>query len=50
MINRGSYIHECSSFIEFIKQVGGKEIKCEVCPAFYLFFGTSFINSINKFY
>ena len=33
-------------FIEFIKQVGGKEIKCEACQAFYLFFATSSINSI----
>ena len=24
----------------------GKEIKCEVCRAFYLFFATSLINSI----
>ena len=24
----------------------GKEIKCEACPAFYLFFATSLINSI----
>ena len=24
----------------------GKEIKCEACQAFYLFFVTSFINSI----
>ena len=22
---------ECSCFIEFIKRVGGKEIKCEAC-------------------
>ena len=33
-------------FVEFIKQVGGKEIKCEACRAFYLFFATSLINSI----
>ena len=33
-------------FIEFIKRVGGKEIKCEACRAFYLFIATSFINSI----
>ena len=26
----------------------GKEIKCEACPAFYLFFVTSFINSITQ--
>ena len=32
-------------FIEFIKGVG-EEIKCEACPAFYLFFVTSLKNSI----
>ena len=26
----------------------GKEIKCEACRAFYLFFATSLINSIIK--
>ena len=26
----------------------GKEIKCEACRAFYLFFSTSLINSIIK--
>ena len=35
---------ECLCFIEFIKQVGKKEIKCEVCRAFYLFLATSLIN------
>ena len=34
-----------SCFIEFIKRVGGKEIKCEACQAFYLFF----CNEFNKF-
>ena len=33
-------LHECSCFIEFIKRVGKKEIKCEACRA------TSLINSI----
>ena len=33
-------------FIESIKRVGGKEIKCEACRAFYLFFAASLINSI----
>ena len=32
-------------FIEFIKRVG-EEIKCEACRAFYLFFATSYIDSI----
>ena len=32
-------LHECSCFIEFIKQVGGKVIA---------FFATSLINSINR--
>ena len=26
----------------------GKEIKCEACRAFYLFFATSLINSIEQ--
>ena len=26
----------------------GKEIKCEACRAFYLFFATSLINSITQ--
>ena len=30
----------------FFKQVGGKEIKCEACRAFYRFIATSLINSI----
>ena len=29
-----------------IKRVGGKEIKCEACRAFYLVFATILINSI----
>ena len=44
-LNRGSYI-SAHCFIEFIKQDGGKKIKCEACRAFYLFFATSLINSI----
>ena len=32
--------------LNFIKQFGEKEIKCEVCQAFYHFFATSLINSI----
>ena len=44
--NTWRILHECSCFIEFIKRVGGKEIKCEACRAFYLFFATSLINSI----
>ena len=39
-------LHECSCFIEFIKQVEEKKIKCKACRAFYLFFATSLINSI----
>ena len=39
-------LHECSCFIEFIKRVGGKEIKCEDCRALYLFFETSLIKLI----
>ena len=27
----------CPSIIEFIKQVGGKEINCKACQAFYHF-------------
>ena len=34
-------------FIELMKRVG-KEIKCEACRAFYLFFETSLINSIIR--
>ena len=33
-------------FIEFIKRVGKKKIKCEACRGFYLSFATSLINSI----
>ena len=33
--NGGSYMS--AQFIEFIKQVGEKEIKCEACQAFHLF-------------
>ena len=31
---------------DFIKKSWGKEIKCEACRAFYLFFATSLINKI----
>ena len=37
-----------SCFIEFIKQVGGKDRKCYACHEFYPFLATSFINSIIK--
>ena len=36
-INRGSYIHEYSCIIEFIKQLLGKWIKFKACQAFYGF-------------
>ena len=43
-IHRGSYI---SAHILLIYQTSWrKEIKCEACRAFYLFFATSLINSI----
>ena len=46
-VSRGhSLAIEWSCLFEFIKGVGGKEIKCEACRAFYLFFATSLINSI----
>ena len=35
----------CSCIIEFIKQVWGKEIKCEACRSFKSFF----CNEPNKF-
>ena len=39
-----SILHECSCFIEFIKQVGKRDtVKWEACRAFYLFFATSSI-------
>ena len=38
----------CSCLIELIKLVGEKEIKCEACREFYLFFATSVINSIKN--
>ena len=38
-------LHECSCFIEFIKQVEEK-VKCKACRAFDLFFATSLINSL----
>ena len=30
-------LHECSCFIDFIKRVEEKEIKCEACRAFISF-------------
>ena len=36
-------LHECSCFIEFIKQV-----EDEACQAFYHIFATSLINSITQ--
>ena len=32
--------------LNLLNKLGGKEIKCEACRAFYLFFATSLINSI----
>ena len=29
--------YECSCFIQFIKQIGEKKIKCEACKAFIAF-------------
>ena len=34
----------CSCFIDFIKRLGGKEIKCQACRVLYLF-----CNKFNKF-
>ena len=42
-------LHECSCFIEFIERVGGKELKCEACLAFYRFFTTSLL-VLYRFY
>ena len=39
--NKSRIFHECSCFIEFIKRVLGKVIKCEACHAFYHFLTTS---------
>ena len=41
VVNILRILHECSCFIEFIKRVGGKEIKCKACRAFYRFFASS---------
>ena len=38
--NNQRILQECSWIIEFIKKLR-KEIKCEACRAFYLFFATS---------
>ena len=38
-------LHKCSCFIEFIKPVGEKEIKCKDGLAFYHFF----CNEFNRF-
>ena len=46
VINRGSYMSARVLLIFNIKQVGGKEIKCKACRAFYLFFAMSLMNSI----
>ena len=32
--------------LNLLNEMWGKEIKCEACRAFYLFFATSLINSI----
>ena len=44
LLNKGSYMsaHVLLNLLNELK----KEIKCEACRAFYLFFATSFINSI----
>ena len=34
--------------LNLLNELGGKEIKCEACQAFYLFFATSLINSIKQ--
>ena len=41
-------LHECSWFIEFIKQVEEKRLKCEACQAFNLFFAMSLIMSAKQ--
>ena len=41
---RGSYM-SAHVLLNLINELG-KEIKCEACRAFYLFFATSLINSI----
>ena len=42
-INRGSYM---SAHVLLNLLIWGKQIKCQACRAFYLFFATSLINSI----
>ena len=36
------------SILSLFRNEWGKEIKCEACRAFYLFFATSLINSIKQ--
>ena len=43
-LHRGSYMSAHVLFI--LLNDWGKEIKCEACRAFYLFFATSLLNSI----
>ena len=44
-IYRGSYMSAHAS-LNLLNELRKKEIKCEVCLAFYLFFATTLINSI----
>ena len=44
-LNRGSYM-SAHVLLNLLNELGKKEIKCEACRAFYLFFATSLINSI----
>ena len=44
VVNRGSYV-SAHILLNLLKS-WEKEIKCKACGAFYLFFATSFINSI----
>ena len=44
ILNRGSYM-SAHVLLNLLNELG-KEIKCETCRAFYLFFATSLINSI----
>ena len=46
--NRGSYMSAHVLLIILNKLRWGKEIKCEACRAFYLFFAASLINSIKQ--
>ena len=45
-INRGSYM-SAHVLLNLLNELG-KEIKCEACRAFYLFYATSLINSIKQ--